>query len=116
MLLKHRPVKLNAQRRRVVEHAIREVCRHREYSLWAFNIRTNHVHTVVSAVVKPEPILQAFHAYATRALRRERLLPMDVRPWSRHGSTPYLWKERHVERAIDYVLYGQGDELPSFDD
>ncbi len=115
-LLKHRPVKLNAQRRRVVENAIREVCQHRKYSLWAFNIRTNHVHTVVSAAVKPEPILQAFQAYATRALRRERLLPLDVKPWSRHGSTPYLWKERHVERAIDYVLYGQGDELPSFDD
>ena len=100
-LLKHRPVKLNAQRRRVVENAIREVCQHRKYSLWAFNIRTNHVHTVVSAAVKPEPILQAFQAYATRALRRERLLPLDVKPWSRHGSTPYLWKERHVERAID---------------
>ncbi|MCA1602750.1 MAG: transposase [Acidobacteria bacterium] len=115
-LLKHRPVKLNAQRRRVVEDAIREVCRHRKYFLWAFNIRTNHVHTVVSAAVKPEPILQAFQAYPTRTLRREGLLPLDVKPWSRHGSTPYLWKERHVERAIDYVLYGQGDELPSFDD
>jgi REP element-mobilizing transposase RayT len=115
-LLKHPPVKLNAQRRRVVEDAIREVCQHRKYLLLAFNIRTNHVHTVVSAGVKPEPILQAFQAYATRALRREKLLPIDVKPWSRHGSTPYLWKERHVERAIEYVLYGQGDELPRFDD
>jgi len=27
-----------------------------------------------------------------------------------------LWNERSVARAIDYVLYGQGDELPDFDD
>jgi hypothetical protein len=27
-----------------------------------------------------------------------------------------LWTERHVERAIDYVVNGQGDELPNFED
>ncbi|MGH9970978.1 MAG: transposase [Pyrinomonadaceae bacterium] len=102
--------------RGVIEDAIREVCVHRGYSLLAFNIRTNHVHTVVSAALKPEPILQAFQAYATRALRRKGLLAPTVKPWSRHGSTRYLWKERHVEKAIDYVLYGQGDDLPTFDD
>ncbi len=115
-LLKHPPQSLDAKQRPVVEHAIREVCEHRGYWLRAINVRTNHVHTVVSAALKPEPILQAFQAYATRALRRAGLLAQGVKPWSRHGSTPYLWKERHVERAIDYVLYGQGDELPTFDD
>ncbi len=114
--LKHPPVKLNARQRPAVEKAIREVCDHRRYLLRAINVRTNHVHTVVTAALKPEPILQAFQAYATRKLRRDGLLPGDVKPWSRHGSTRYLWKERHVERAIDYVLYGQGDELPKFDD
>ena len=34
-LLKHRPIKLNAQRRSVVENAIREVCCFREYLLLA---------------------------------------------------------------------------------
>jgi REP element-mobilizing transposase RayT len=114
--LKHPPLKLDARRRPVIEQAIREVCKHRGYGLRAINVRTNHVHTVVSAASKPEPVLQAFQAYATRKLRRARLLPDGVKPWTRHGSTPYLWKERHVERAIDYVLYGQGDELPRFDD
>jgi REP element-mobilizing transposase RayT len=109
-------VKLNAYQRPVVENAIRDVCKHRGYRLIAINVRTNHVHTVVSAQIKPEPILQAFQAYATRKLREAGLLSRSVRPWSRHGSTPYLWKEKHVERAIDYVLNGQGDDLPSFDD
>ena len=114
--LKHPPVSLDARVRPVVEKAIREVCSHRKYSLLAFNVRTNHVHTVISAQLKPEPILNAFKAYATRKLRQAGLLASGVKPWSRHGSTPYLWKERHVERAIDYVLYGQGDDLPTFDD
>ena len=115
-LLKHPPFKLNAYQRPVVKEAIREVCKHRGYQLIAINVRTNHVHTVVSAQSKPEPILLAFQAYATRALRKKGLLEKNVKPWSRHGSTPYLWKEKHVAAAIDYVLNGQGDELPSFDD
>ena len=114
--LQHAPIKLDSRQRPVVEQAVREVCTNRGYWLRAINVRTNHVHTVVSAAIKPEPILQAFQAYATRKLRRAGLLPDDVKPWTRHGSTPYLWKERHVERAIDYVVNGQGDQLPSFDD
>jgi hypothetical protein len=42
------------------------------------------------------------------------LLPPDVKPWSRHGSNPYLWTPEEVERAIDYVINGQDDEPPSF--
>ncbi len=115
-LLKHPPVTLDGYQRPVVEKAVREVCEHRGYTVLAINVRPNHVHTVVSAQIKPEPILQTFQAHATLKLREAGLLLRNVKPWSRHGSTPYLWKEKHVERAIDYVLNGQGDELPSFDD
>jgi REP element-mobilizing transposase RayT len=114
--LKHPPFYLGPRRRQVVEKAIREVCDHRKYTLRAFNIRTNHVHTIVSALKKPEPILIAFQAYATRQLREVKLSPPGVKPWSRHGSTLYLWKERDVAAAIDYVLCGQGDDLFRFDD
>ena len=102
---------LDGSQRPVVEKAIREVCTNRGYWLQAINVRTNHVHTVVSAAVKPEPVLQAFQSYATRSLRRACLLSEIVKPWARHGSTRYLWKDRHVERAIDYVVNGQGYEL-----
>ncbi len=114
--LHHPPIKLDSRQRPLVEQAVRDVCTKRKYWLRAINVRTNHVHIVVSAAIRPEPILQAFQAYATRKLRRAGLLPAAIKPWSRHGSTPYLWKERHVERAIDYVVNGQGDELPTFDD
>ena len=109
--LRHPPVTLNARQRPVVEKAIGEVCDHRPYVLRAISVRTNHVHTVVSAMHDPEPVLKAFKAYATRALRGAKLMPTKVKPWVRHGSTVYLWNEKDVAKAIEYVLLGQGDDL-----
>jgi len=114
MQVKGPPIVLNAVQRVTVEKAVREVCRHRRYALLALNARTNHVHAVISAACKPEPILDALKAYATRKLRKGGLISTGTKPWVRHGSTRYLWKEQQVEKAIDYVLYGQGEEPPDF--
>ena len=114
--LKHPPVKLDARRRRVVQRAVHEVCDHRRFILRAINVRTNHVHTVVTAMCLPEPVLDAFKSYSTRALRRSGLISPEVKPWIRHGSTIYLWKERDVAKAIEYVMLSQGDDLFSLDD
>jgi|ERR1700687_3545923 len=108
--LKNGAILLNRAQRQLTELAIREVCEHRGYVLHAVNVRTNHVHSVVSASCKPERVMGSFKSYATRKLREEDLLSRDVRPWARHGSTPYLWTEEEVQRAIDYVVNGQGDE------
>jgi REP element-mobilizing transposase RayT len=113
--LKHSPIVLNTQQRRIVEQSVREVCRQRGYVLLAVNVRTNHVHTVISAACDPEPILGALKAYATRKLRRTGSVSPTTKPWVRHGSTRYLWKEQQVEKAVAYVLYGQGDDPPEFD-
>jgi REP element-mobilizing transposase RayT len=107
--LKHSPIVLNRAQRRVIERAIREVCAHRAYFLRAINVRTNHVHAVVTAPSKPEHVMEGFKAYATRKLRAAGLLNHNVKPWARHGSTPYLWTEEQLQRAIDDVI-GQGDE------
>ena len=114
--LKHPPITLDAKQRQVVERVVREVCEHRKYTLQAINVRTNHVHAVVTAMCKPEPVLEAFKSYATRGLRRAGLIPAKQKPWVRHGSTIYLWKERDVAKAIEYVMLGQGDELFRLDD
>jgi REP element-mobilizing transposase RayT len=113
---KHSPIILNAEQRKVVENAVNGVCEHRKFLLRAINVRTNHAHSVVTALQKPEPILDAFKSYATRALRRVGLLSTTIKPWARHGSTIYLWKERDLAKAIEYVLFGQGDELFTLDD
>ena len=104
--LKHLALQLNKSQRKIVEDAIREVCLHRRFTLYAVNARTNHVHSVVSASIVPEPILAAFKSYATRALRTAGL-DKNIQPWSRHGSTVYLWKERHLNKGIEYVVLGQ---------
>ena len=114
-LLKHPPVELDAARRSAVEAAIRETCEKRGWLLRAINVRTNHVHTVVTTGCKPEPVLIAFKANATRQMREDGCWPHEHRPWADKGSRRYLWTDRHVERAIDYVINGQGNDLPNFD-
>ena len=114
--LNHKPVKLDATQRNAVEDAIREVCDHRIWFLNAINVRTNHIHAVVSTNgIKSERALNAFKSYATRKMRERNCWNYDHSPWSDKGSRRYLWNERSIELAIDYVINGQGDELPNFD-
>jgi hypothetical protein len=47
-LMKQKPVRLNQLQRRVTHEAIREICNEKNWILWAINVRTNHVHTVVT--------------------------------------------------------------------
>ncbi len=47
--------------------------------------------------------MQQFKAWGTRALRDSSDLAGDESPWTRHGSTRYLWDEQSVEAAIEYV-------------
>lgn len=114
-LLKAEPFFLGAAEREVVDAAVREVCIVRGYELHALNVRTEHGHVVVGNGGSPERIMNSFKAYATKALRSAGLIGLDYKPWSRHGSTRYLWTEEHVQRAVDYVINGQGGELPEFD-
>ena len=115
-LLKVEPLRLGARQRTTVKIAIRETCRIRKWELLALNVRTNHVHVVVTANQIPERVLNAFKANATGRLRESELWPYPFSPWADKGSNRRLWNERSVARAIDYVLNGQGDELPDFDD
>jgi REP element-mobilizing transposase RayT len=84
--------------------------------LQALNVRTNHIHTVVSANRKADLVLNAFKANATRQLREDGLWKYAFSPWANKGSRKRLWNEKSVALAIDYVLNGQGDDLPSFED
>ena len=115
-MLKSTPVVLNASQRSSVEKAIRETCEFRRWTLHAMNVRTNHAHTVVSiGTTKSELALNAFKANATRQMRQDGCWTKSHSPWVDKGSRRHLWNERSLERAIDYVINGQGDELPDFD-
>jgi REP element-mobilizing transposase RayT len=105
---------LTGKFRGIVRASITDVCEARGHRTIAINVRTNHVHCVVSAAQKPEALIIGFKANCTRRLREKGLLSSDAQVWSRGGSRRYLWKPHHVERAVDYVLNEQGDTLPDF--
>jgi REP element-mobilizing transposase RayT len=114
--LRQEIVILDAAQRDCVRAAALETCEIRGWHLHAINVRTNHVHLVVSVgEKKPEIALNAFKANATRRMRESGCWQSPLSPWADKGSQRYLWNERSVERAIDYVINGQGDDLPDFD-
>jgi hypothetical protein len=61
-LLRQPPVTLRSRQRAIIREAIRETCKIRKWDLWTTNIRTNHVHSVVTANCKPEKVLAALKA------------------------------------------------------
>jgi hypothetical protein len=70
------------------------------------------VHLVVESRTEPEKVLTDVKAYCTRRLRERGLIGNRLHVWSEHGSTIYLWRNDQVDRAIEYVQFGQGDDLP----
>lgn len=114
--LKRPPFTLNKKQRKVTEEAIRECCRFRGFEMHAVNARSNHVHAVISAQMPPEKLIKILKARATRILRERGLISKDTCPWTRGRSRKYLWKDRHVIAAIDYVLYCQSDKPFELDD
>jgi REP element-mobilizing transposase RayT len=96
------PMILNMQQRVRVESAIRGVCTFRTWKMWEIAVQTNHVHVVVSAPSKPDPILISFKSWATRALNDAKLISRG-HVWARGGSKRYLWDQTSLDGAIRYV-------------
>lgn len=111
-LLKQSPVTLSARKRAAVSLAVRETCQIRKWELWAHNVRSNHVHAVISAGCRPEIVLNALKTNATRKMRESGCWFSERGPWARGGSRRYLWTRKALSAAVDYVLYDQGELLP----
>jgi len=94
-----------------VKEGIQETCRIRNWRLWALNIRTNHVHTVLTANCDPENVLIALKANATRKMREAGCWHSGKTPWARRGSKRRLWTDQQLTNAICYVEYEQGEPL-----
>jgi REP element-mobilizing transposase RayT len=105
---------LDQRSRAAVLEAIREVCVHRGWSFLAAHVRTNHVHAIVEADVRPERVMNDFKTYASRELNRLGRDGADRKRWARHGSTRWLWKDRDVQEAIRYVIEAQGEPMELF--
>jgi len=105
--MKQEAVFLSDEHRQVVEQAICGVCEHKQWTLLAVNVRSNHVHTVVTADATPESVMNYFKRYASRQLHEQQLFSKETTIWTRHGSTRYLNDQRSIDAAVRYVIDGQ---------
>ena len=109
-----RPYTLAPEHREFVLCAIAEVCLHRGWTLHAAHVRSTHVHVVVESDLRPEAVMNAFKAYASRALNRNAADGGPKTRWARHGSTRWLWTKDDVNAAVKYVVEGQGEPMAVF--
>jgi REP element-mobilizing transposase RayT len=96
------PVTLDAAQREVVRATVEAHCRIRGWRLHAVNVRSNHVHVVVTAPPAPEQVMNQLKAWCSRRLneqggaRREHW-------WTYHGSTKWINDEPYLRNSIRYV-------------
>ncbi len=114
--LRGEPLILSPRQHACIRKAIIETCSIRGWKLYALNIRTNHIHIVVWADdMRPELVLNALKANATRIMRELGQWDEAYSPWADKGSNRYLWTRASRATAINYVRDHQGGELPEFD-
>ena len=102
-----RPVEFTPNQRLAVDQAIREACEFRRWQVLALNVRTNHVHLVVTAEHDAGKVLNLLKVGVTTGLRAARAAPAAAPVWARGGSRRQVWDESSLEAAVDYVLNRQ---------
>lgn len=112
-LLKHDPVVISPGMRRVIRETLHEVCNARGWRLHSRNIRTNHVHVVLSfGPTSPGKVMGDLKAYATRNLRAAGMAGAGDKLWTAGGSMRPIFDDDGLWRVVDYVENDQGPALP----
>ena len=108
------PYAFDRTAREVVLGALRQHCNYRGWNLLAAHARSNHVHVIVEAEIRPERIMSEFKVYASRELNRVGSDGPARMRWARHGGTRWLWKDEDVMRVLQYVIDDQGEPMELF--
>lgn len=95
------PVVLTEPQRELVAATIRAHIAFRHWELHALNVRTNHVHVVVTADMKPEEVMNQFKAWCSRRLSEQ--AGGKRKWWTEHGSTKWINDEQYFAFAVRYV-------------
>ena len=56
---------------------------------------------------KPDAVMSALKANATRAMREAGVWTSELSPWEFRGSKKYLWDDEQLRNAITYVECNQ---------
>ncbi|QDT38934.1 transposase [Stratiformator vulcanicus] len=100
------PFVLTTDQRRIAESAIREHCEVVNWSVHALNVRSNHIHIVMTAVGKAgDRVMSSLKSYATRGLKS--VISNRKKFWTRGGSARVLWDDFAFENAVRYVIEDQ---------
>ena len=104
-------VVLTVAQREIVEQTIRVHCRIRKWPLHAVNVRTNHIHVVVTADCDANEVMNQLKAWCSRKLSDAAGLENAVavkagrRRWFTEGGDQELIEdEAYLQNAIQYVL------------
>ena len=103
-------VVLSDKQRAIVENTIRDHCKIRGWTIHALNVRSNHVHLVITADRRPEEVMSQLKAWTSRKLSDHEGLEYKTgnkagrrKWWTEHGSTKYINDDAYLENAIRYV-------------
>ncbi len=113
--LRQEPYTLDEARREVVLRTLREVARHRGWSLHAAHVRHNHIHLLISAEQPPEKVMSDLKAWSSRRLREAFNESADRDRWTQHGSTRWLNTDAEFEQVRRYIVEDQGKPMSVYD-
>lgn len=115
-LMAESAVILTIAQRELVDQTIRDHCHLRGWTLYALNVRTNHVHLVAGAHQDPDEMMNQFKAWCSRKLSDMAGLTTPIarkagrrRWWTEGGEAEPIQDEEYLRNAIEYVLEKQGD-------
>jgi len=104
-LMKDAPVVLDPKMREIADAAVREACREFSWTLHAIEVRSNHVHVVVTASdASPGKVMGILKVRGTQALNALGRAGSRDRWWAGEGSKRILNSPASVEAAIRYVM------------
>lgn len=101
-------VVLTYEQRQVVDSVIVKHCEIRKWILHTRNVRTNHVHAVVSAAVDGDEVRAQLKAWCSRRLSehagvRGHGKNGQCRWFTEKGDVQWIESDEHLENAIRYV-------------
>jgi REP element-mobilizing transposase RayT len=107
-------IELTTSQRQLVEETIRRHCEIRNWQLYAVNVRTNHIHIVVTADRDPTEVMKQLKAWCSRKLSDDAGITTVVakkagrRRWfTEGGHAKPIEDEAYLRSAIKYVVEGQ---------
>ena len=92
--------------RQIVEATIHKHCEIRGWEVHAVNVRSNHVHVVVTAPgYDPDTVVGQFKAWCTKKLQPN--YPERMRFWTEGASCRWINQEDDLITAVEYTLEAQ---------